>query len=175
MPCPAACKPRGCNANTSNAISSSTGTAPHLARVRKSTPSFHPYLISIIWAMHCSSQITSNSTLLLCPVVNGIADNTHVLPSLNSAPLSTVPLNKACLMAAPVALQILPAPRCLSVSGWLPLPKWEFPSSSAKEREISATLERAPLGKQPLHSSGQLQYGKNNHCKKLLHAWQKST
>ena len=96
MPRPAACKPRGCNANTSNAISSSTSTAPHLARVRKSTPSFHPYLISVIWAMHCSSQITSNSTLLFCPVVNGIADNTHVLPSVNSAPLSTVPLNKAC-------------------------------------------------------------------------------
>lgn len=54
----------------------------------------------------------------------------------------------------------------VAISGWVPLPKCEFPSSSAKKSKIPATLEREPLEKQTLQSSGQLQYGKNNPCKK---------
>lgn len=50
--------------------------------------------------MHCSSQITSNSTLLLCPVVNGIADNTHALP------VWIVLLFPQCLWTKPVSWQL---------------------------------------------------------------------
>lgn len=44
-------------------------------------------------------------------------------------------------MAAPVALQVVPTPlsarqELLPVSAWLPLLKWGFPSSSAKERNF---------------------------------------
>lgn len=54
----------------------------------------------------------------------------------------------------------------VAVSGWVPLSKCEFPSSSAKKSKIPATLERGPLEKQALQRSRQLQYGKNNPCKK---------
>lgn len=53
----------------------------------------------------------------------------------------------------------------VAVLGWMPLSKWEFPSSSAKKKKIPATLERELVEKQALQSSGQLQCGKNNPCK----------
>lgn len=179
MPHLAACEPRGCNANISNAISSSTGTTPHLPWGRKSTPSFHPELISIIWAMRCSSQITSNSTLLLCPVVNGMADNTHALR------IWIVLLFPQFLWTKPGSRQLLwpcryhpyrsvcdaGATVCLCLVAFT-----QMGISKVPKREKFLQLQREHLWESsPCMALDNHNMGKNNHRKKCLDAWWKST